>query len=327
MPRISVLLPARNAEATLASALKTLRWQTFEDWEAVLVDDGSSDRTAEIMDQGEPRFRILKGEGKGLVEALNLGLRHCQAPWVARMDADDLSHPRRLEEQLRLAESEHLQVVSSKVRLFPRRDLGSGFGRYENWLNNQISHREILSEMFVESPLIHPSTLIARDWLNGYQDHGWAEDYDLWMRLRLKGARFGKVPRTLFWWREGQDRLTRTHQAYSSQSLRRLKIHYLRKVAPVEERPLVIWGAGRNGKRLARELIEAGLAPTAFSDLHPGRLGQQIHGAQVYHPDDLPLKREAFHLAAVGQPGGRKLVRTMMRALDLEEFEHFLCLS
>lgn len=327
MPRVSFLMPARDAEKTLDRALKTLEWQTFRDWEAILIDDASSDGTADLMDRPDPRFKVVKGEGRGLVAALNLGLQLCDSPWVARMDADDLCHPRRLELQLELARTRKLQVVSSKVRLFPRRQLGSGFGRYENWVNNLLEHDRILSEMFVESPLIHPSVLVDRGWMLEYEDHGWAEDYDLWMRLRLKGARFGKVPETLFWWREGDARLTRTHPAYSSESLRKLKIHYLRKVAPVEERPLVIWGAGRNGKRLAQELRAARLPPVAFSDLHPGRIGQEIHGARVYHPSQLPLLQEAFHLASVGQPGGRRLVRSMIEDLGLREFEHYLCLA
>ncbi len=101
-PAVSILLPVRNEERFLPAALDSIFRQTFTDWELVAVDDGSCDATPAILAgaaQRDPRVRVLRPSARGLVPALNAGLDACRAPLVARMDADDISHPRRLELQ------------------------------------------------------------------------------------------------------------------------------------------------------------------------------------------------------------------------------------
>jgi glycosyltransferase involved in cell wall biosynthesis len=100
VPLVSVLMPVRNEERFLPAALASLRAQTFRDWELVAVDDHSTDRTAAILERAageDRRIRMLRPPERGLVPALNAGLAACKAPLVARMDGDDICHPRRLE--------------------------------------------------------------------------------------------------------------------------------------------------------------------------------------------------------------------------------------
>jgi glycosyltransferase involved in cell wall biosynthesis len=100
LPRVSILMPARNEERHLPAALKSLYRQTLTEWELVVVDDGSSDGTPAILADAarhDRRVRAIRCAGNGLVAALNEGLAACCAPLVARMDGDDISHPRRLE--------------------------------------------------------------------------------------------------------------------------------------------------------------------------------------------------------------------------------------
>src|ERR671918_2384665 len=103
MPELSVLLPAKDAEATLERAVESIRAQTFRSWELIVVEDGSIDRTPQVLAalaRREPRIRIVPGRGLGLVEALRSGLAECRGRWVARMDADDESLPERLEQSV-----------------------------------------------------------------------------------------------------------------------------------------------------------------------------------------------------------------------------------
>ena len=98
-PRISVLLPAWNAESTLGACLDSLLGQLETDWECILVDDGSTDRTLEIgrsFETRDTRIRVIGRPRAGLVESLNAGLEACHGEFVARMDADDRMHPTRL---------------------------------------------------------------------------------------------------------------------------------------------------------------------------------------------------------------------------------------
>src|SRR5262245_35962950 len=94
-PRVSVLLPAYQAEATLAVALRSVVRQRETGWECIVVDDGSSDGTlacARRFAAADARFRVVAMPHAGLVATLTAGLAECRAPLVARMDADDLMH-------------------------------------------------------------------------------------------------------------------------------------------------------------------------------------------------------------------------------------------
>src|SRR3990172_3586333 len=106
------------------------------------------------------------------------------------------------------------------------------FRLYLDWLNSLVSDADIRREIFVESPLAHPSVVFLRRWVEqvgGYQDHGWPEDYDLWLRLYLAGANFAKVPEVLLYWRESPERLTRRDGRYALENFLRAKAHYLKR--------------------------------------------------------------------------------------------------
>ena len=124
LPLVSILLPVRNEELLLTAALDSLNRQTMTDWELVCVDDGSTDATPSILAgaaRRDRRIRLLQTAGKGLVAALNTGLGACRAPLVARMDGDDISHPRRLELQTATMTAEpDLGLAACAFRHFPR---------------------------------------------------------------------------------------------------------------------------------------------------------------------------------------------------------------
>jgi glycosyltransferase involved in cell wall biosynthesis len=99
---ISVVLPAYNAATFLAEAIESILQQTFQEFELIIVDDGSTDNTLEIIHPylSNPKVKVIKGEHKGLSCALNLGIAEAQYPWIARMDADDVALPERFQRQV-----------------------------------------------------------------------------------------------------------------------------------------------------------------------------------------------------------------------------------
>lgn len=328
---ISVLLPVHNAAATLPHTLRSLQWQTDADWELIAVDDGSTDNSAALLAEA-PKTKLIRQAHKGLVAALNHGLEHCSGELIARLDADDVAHPRRFELQRRaLHDDPTLALVGSSIRIFPSTQVKSGFRRYERWLNGLLTHDEIVRDLWVESPFAHPSVTMRRGWLNdGYRDFDGPEDYDLWLRLAEKGARFAKLPQPLTWWREHPQRMTRQHPAYRHEAIRRLKVEVLKRTWLQRNPPVVVWGAGDDGKRLARELRAQGVTVKAFADLNKGRIGQLIDGSPVFSPRepyDPGIRDMCFHLAAVGRDGGRRIVREEMEAHGLRELRDFLCLA
>ena len=327
MPAISVLMPCRNAAATIGEALDSLAGQTFPDFEVVAVDDGSRDATAEILAAraaADPRIRILRRpHPDGIVAALNEGLAAGRAPLVARMDADDVADPERLARQAGFLDAHpEIALVASRVEAFPAEAVREGWTLYIDWMNGLLSDADIRREMFVESPLPHPAVMIRREWLDrlqGYRDAGWAEDYDLWLRLMHAGARFAKVPEVLLRWREHPGRLTRVDSRYSHENFLRAKAHHLARGPLHGCDALFVWGAGDIGPRIARHLEEEDIVPEAFIDIDPRKVGRTRRGRPVIAPDDLPSRLAAHArpavLAAVGSRGARALIRARLAAL------------
>jgi glycosyltransferase involved in cell wall biosynthesis len=236
MPRISVLLPVRNALPYLDASLASLWRQTFRDFEVIAVDDGSTDGSGEALEaaaRGEPRLRVVRAAARGLPHALNAALARARAPFLARQDADDLSHRRRLELQLEtLRAHPRVAVVGCRVRLFPEREVGIGMRRWVRWHNGLMTHDAMASEILIDSTLVHGTALMRRSWIErigGWRDRVWAEDVDLWLRLLETGARFAKRPETLYGWRQHPGSATRRDPRYARDRLLELKVHALER--------------------------------------------------------------------------------------------------
>ncbi|HIG56662.1 MAG TPA: glycosyltransferase [Candidatus Latescibacteria bacterium] len=337
-PRVSVLMPVYNAAETLVQTLESIAGQSFEDFEVVAVDDGSEDGSGKILRgwaEKDSRFRVLLEEHRGIVEAPNRGLEECRGEFVARMDADDKMHQQRLEKQVgMLAADEGLSVVSCLVETFPREDVGQGMIIYEEWLNGLVEGEDILREFFIESPIANPSAMMRRRELvelDGYQDRGWPEDYDLWLRYRAAGKCFAKVPEILHYWREHEQRATHTNSRYSVENFLRAKAHYL-CVGPLAQRDgVVVWGAGKTGRRIAKHLERGGCAPEVFVDITPKKIGGTLRGKPVISPDDLPVWWRRYTrpilLVAVASRGARVLIREHLSGLHMVEGEDYLCVA
>ena len=330
MPAVSVLLPCYNAARTLAEALDSLSRQTFTDFEVIAVDDGSSDTTAAILQEWaslDSRFRLLSQPHGGIIPALNAGLAACRAPYVARMDADDRCHPERLARQIAFLEAHpEVAVVGCLVRGYPPGQVRQGFRLYLDWLNSLVADADIRREIFVESPLAHPSVVFRQQWVEQvgcYQEHGWPEDYDLWLRLYLAGAHFAKVPEVLLDWRESPGRLTRRDGRYALENFLRAKVHYLKRGPLAGREAVIIWGAGMFGRRLSKHLVRQGAPLIAFVDVDPRKIGRERRGLPILAPTTLLEWWQRYDhpilLAAVGARGARPLIRAQMTALGLRE--------
>lgn len=331
---MSVLLPVRDGAAHLGEAAASLEAQTDGDFEVLAVDDGSSDATPELLfawASRDPRVRVIRQDRAGIVAALERARRAARGTYLARMDADDVCEPRRLELQRALLRgSPSLAACGTRVRYFPRHGLRDGARRYEAWLNDAAAPGEVARELFVECPLAHPTFFMrahAVERVGGYWDRGWPEDYDLLLRLWRAGWELANVPEVLLHWREGAGRLSRTHGAYAAEAFVACKVHHLRATLLRGRAGAAVWGAGPVGKAFARALLAAGTAVVAFVEVDPRKIGQEIHGAPVLGtPEGLALQG-VLHLAAVGRPGGRETLRRVLREGGLEELQDFVAVA
>lgn len=333
VPRVSILLPVRNEETFLPAALASLVAQTLTQWELVAVDDGSTDSTPAILAAAaarDRRIRVLTPSGHGLVAALNTGLAACRSDLVARMDGDDISHPHRLQAQEQfLRQHRDVGLVACTFRHFPRQDLKIGMLAYEAWQNSLSTHEEVMRDLFVESPFVHPSVMFRKtdvERVGGYRETGWAEDYDLWLRLTAAGTRFARLPQMLFFWRDRPGRATRTHDWYSHEAFRACKLHHLREGFLAGVREVVLAGAGIEGRRWRGILDRAGIAVSLWIDVDPRKIGRKLHGAEIVPPNEAP-RRGGKMLVTVGTRGARAEIRNWATSAGFKEGIDFVCVT
>jgi glycosyltransferase involved in cell wall biosynthesis len=200
MPRVSVVMPAYNEHRYVISAVTSVLTQTFTDLELIVVDDGSTDETPDLLSLlDDPRIVVVRQENGGMASALNAGTARARGEYVARMDADDLSLPDRIRRQVNWLDA-HPDVAI----------LGTAFrriddeGRAVDTTRMLTSHEELRRDLFICSPFGHGTIMIRTAVLlqaGGYDGSYWpAEDYDLWRRV-MATHRAANLPDVLYEYR------------------------------------------------------------------------------------------------------------------------------
>jgi hypothetical protein len=184
-PQVSVIMPVYNGGAQLGRAIDSILQQTFDDFELVIVDDGSTDDTPTVlrrMSSADQRVRIICGRHAGLVAALNEGCANARGTYLARMDADDVAMPDRLGAQVRqMAANPRLGVLGGAVTVVDASD------RVLYQMRYPTRDSAIRKTLPTDCPFAHPAVMMRRsvfERTGGYRPafvH--AEDYDLWLRI------------------------------------------------------------------------------------------------------------------------------------------------
>ena len=210
-PVISILLPAYNCMQFLSQTIDSLLNQTFADFELLIINDGSTDDTEQVIKSyKDARIRYIKNEvNSGLIYSLNKGIDLAAGKYIARIDADDLALPQRLELQKKWLDDHPLTaVVGCTVQMIDEQNKGLGL-----WKDDQqtTTFKAIKAMMPWENCLAHPSVMIRTELAiqykyDGNQQH--TEDYDLWLRMLADGLIIEKVPQNLLLYRVHQSSIT-----------------------------------------------------------------------------------------------------------------------
>lgn len=322
-PVVTVTMPCRDCETTVARAMESVLGQTLGDIEVVAVDDGSRDATGSILDEfarRDRRVRVVHAAHGGVIAAANTAISLASGRYVARMDADDEMLPNRLAAQARLLdERPEVGLVGCRIRFGGDRQGSAGYARYVDWTNTLLTHEAISLNRFVEFPVPNPSIMCRRQCLAAhgpYRDGDFPEDYDLLLRLLDAGVRMAKVDAELMVWNDPPERLSRTHPRYRVEAFYRLKSDYLARWL-ARHNPLHpevhILGSGRTTRKRADMLLEHGIRFAAYYDVDPRKIGHVVGGVEVRSRDAVPPPGRAFCLPYVASRGARE---------DIAQFLH-----
>lgn len=286
LPKVSVLMPLYNAAATLLEAIQSVRDQTMPDWELVLVDDGSTDASrtlAEQIAQEDARIRVIAlGENKGIVAALNQGLQACRAPWIARLDADDVMLPHRLKVQLAYMQA-HPDCVALGTAAETFDEAGRG-----SVLSQPVTHQAICKQLERGSSLLHPTVILQREAVvsaGGYRSLFLdAEDYDLWLRLSRLG-KLANLEEPLTHLRVHEQQVS--HRKVSQQVMSSLAARLVHQIASSgKDEPTLISGVATREWLIEQGMSEKEIA-SAVAQGFAGRVGHLLNLGQVQQARNL----------------------------------------
>jgi len=203
MPTISVVMSAYNAEHRIAEAISSILKQTNQDFELVVIDDGSTDQTVEMVNRFlDERIIVISVQHIGLPGALNSGIRVARGKFIARMDADDQAHPDRLERQYRYL-MQHSRVCAVGTAYEVIQNSGERTTPKVPLLATSLQIKKTLPRF---NPFFHGSMMIRREVFNQCGSYAatfeLAQDYDLWFRI-AKRYEMANLDEILMWRREG----------------------------------------------------------------------------------------------------------------------------
>lgn len=326
-------MPCFNAGASVARAVTSIQAQSWSDWELIIVDDGSGDDSAGILEKiavSDQRIRLLRRPHEGVVAASNAGFSIARAPLIARMDADDVSLPGRLAAQQRLLQEQpQLGAVSCQARFGGDARVAAGYAHHVAWTNRHITPEQIALNRFIDLPFPHPTLMYRRELvetLGGYRQGDFPEDYEMVLRWIAAGVTIGKVNEVLYEWHDPPSRLSRNDPRYDMQAFHRCKAPYLSQAIRSgghDGRALWIWGAGRPARKCAEPLESAWKPASGFIDIDPRKIGRVLQGRAVVGAGDLPPAEQAVIVSYVASRGAGETIRAALLESGRIEGEDF----
>ncbi|GAA4847806.1 glycosyltransferase [Algivirga pacifica] len=208
---LSVLMPVYNAAQFLRDAIQSILDQTYDNFEFLIINDGSTDQSEEIiLSYQDPRIRYIKNEKNlGLIATLNKGIDLAKGKYIARMDADDIARPQRFEKQLYFMQEQGVDVCGTAVKVFNYKIRSQA--EKETWVFPQ-THDDIRRMGLFQCPIAHPSVIFRKTSLRYSREYKHAEDYYFWYLHLKNGYKFTNLPEVLLDYRLHDTNVSVLHQ-------------------------------------------------------------------------------------------------------------------
>jgi glycosyltransferase involved in cell wall biosynthesis len=318
---ISIIMPVRDTEKYLPQCINSIIQQQHENWELISVNDGSTDSSLSILysyAEKDPRIKVFDNANHGLINALRLGFDRSKGKLLTRMDSDDIMPSNKISLMLKhWLQYEKGSLITGGVKYFAEEEkLGDGFIRYAEWLNDLMKTESFRSNLYKECVIPSCCWLVHREdfvKIGGFESNVFPEDYDLCFRFVYGGLKITPVDGILHHWRDRSDRISRTQEVYRDNRFLDLKLDYFLRYERETDRPLVVWGAGKNGKDLIKKLQER---EQNFDWVcqNEKKIGKAIYNLVLQDASEVFSKDRPQIIIAVASPEEQKKIRDLLKA-------------
>lgn len=311
MPQITALMSVYNGQKYIKESIDSILNQTFDDFELIIVNDGSNDRTEDlILMYNDKRIRYFSfKENKGVGAALNFGLSKAKGDFVIKVDADDINELNRFELQIEyLRRNKDIAMVHSYVHFFADNDNVRQSNRYNLIVSNYRKHfmpiktsEEISNALYSFCCILHASIMIRTEVLREFNydaTYRLGEDYHLFYRLNKFGYKIRLIPRELVKVRISSNSTTvkENHDfAFVNFSIKSDDLRYLYSK---DNRSMFIWGASKFGSEIKRLCLANGIQIAGFVDSDIQKQGKDYEGVVIISPEKLNAKNHKVIIAS-----------------------------
>ena len=327
---ISIIMPFQDTERYLPECIASIIAQSYTHWELIAVNDHSSDHSFEVLAdyaKRDARIRVINSKAENILSALQTGYKVCTGSIIGRMDSDDIMHPQKLELlALKLIASPSKSIVAGSVKYFTDNgEIGDGFLKYASWLNEIASSGTYWFEIYRECVIPSCCWLMKTeefDLVGAFDGKTYPEDYDFCFRLYIRGYAVVGLTDQLHLWRDRNDRASRTKEQYADNRFLSLKAKYFRELDYDSTRSLIIWGAGRNGKDLAKQFSELGLHFQWISD-NDKKIGKHIYEIEILPTKILMTGGDKQVIIAISNESEKQVIKNRLDSIGFKPSQDY----
>lgn len=329
-PLVSIIMAVKDTAPYLHECIDSIIAQTYENWELITVNDHSSDATPQILkkySEQDPRIRYYDSDQPKLIPTLQVAYAEVRGELINRMDSDD----RMPHDKIEVLVNEWLKygkgtvIAGGTEHFVDEGEVGDGFLRYERWLNSvartSSHYQEIYKECVIPSHcwIIHKDDF---DLVDAFNPLVYPEDYDLCFRYYRHGLKIIGIDKVLHYWRDRSNRISRTWDEYKDNRYFDLKLRFFYELDRDRSRPLVLWGAGRNGKDMAR-LIQTFEDTFHWVCDNENKIGKDIYGVIMKHFDTVQSIDNPQIMIVVASPEGKSEILEQLTQWGKKPVEDF----
>ncbi len=332
MDKISVVMSVYNGDKYIKQAIDSILIQSYKNFELIIVDDGSTDRTVNIIENySDERIKLYKlKENKGVGYASRYAVEKAEGKYIAKADSDDIYHIDRLLLQKQFLDiNKEIALVDAQIVFFAEKGLENSerfiFLQSEARRRNKIILSKDIKESLYHGPCItHSSIMIRKEVLKqfNYRDFRIAEDYDLYFRLNEAGYKMQKIEKILTEVRVSSLSITAsTERKEKYEVIYKIKKEYVDLL--FRKGNVYLWGASEFGKTVVEILCTKSLKIEGFIDIDKNKQGKKIKGFEIFSPDILD---ENSKVIVTSLPGKEAIVRELNKYnyKHLEDYIVFL---